>query len=671
MFRYIAILIVACFHLGILSAEVNDASYEALLDQRVLFGTVSLASSYPSGEKIQIIIRTHGVPPLSKSIVAKDGKIQWQSPPLPPGLYEIVYILPPPFDPVLPQRFAIRRGENIVLKPHLFASNFVHVMANIPDVVFILRNVNGSKVWKGEGRAYTFLDIPAGQYILSLSSPNMEFFIPPKEQRLYLADRENKEVNSVFQAAGKLVISTNVEGSLVAIRELGGKGYSYESELKGKGGSFTLPPGRYQVKLFPNETLKTDVAKLHPPEPIDINVIALQSEEVVLSYKTEKVPPPVEAKRKLAVDLNISFGGFTINKVSGDHKYALGHFSGKNVQITLPPADQYEIVFDDIANYKTPEQQQFKIAPNEEKKIKVVYTAEQQLSVIPEGKAIIGNATSEENINELPARIVTISPFSIGTFEVTNAQYADWLSQAFKAGKISIVKEADQRGQVIDMDGRLLFKTFEADPYSQISAQMQSNSEVNFTPLPGKNSFPVINVSWYGAYAYCLDNGCRLPTEAEWEKAAGMAPESPGRPLRKFLFGFGRNEIDPSWANYKISGVDPEYFQVQTTPVGFFNGTNNLPLNVLSKSQQTTHLAKSPYGAFDMSGNVWEWVADWYDESYYEKMSDKDPQGPPNGTKKVVKGGCYDSFADGVRVSERLGLPPDHTDAYTGFRIAK
>jgi len=88
--------------------------------------------------------------------------------------------------------------------------------------------------------------------------------------------------------------------------------------------------------------------------------------------------------------------------------------------------------------------------------------------------------------------------------------------------------------------------------------------------------------------------------------------------------------------------------QVLTTPVGFYNGINKLPLSAQDKSQQVTHDAKSHIGAYDMSGNVWEWVAD----------------GSENRSMKYTKGGCYDSLVDGVRVSERVPIPPDYTDIY-------
>jgi formylglycine-generating enzyme required for sulfatase activity len=150
-----------------------------------------------------------------------------------------------------------------------------------------------------------------------------------------------------------------------------------------------------------------------------------------------------------------------------------------------------------------------------------------------------------------------------------------------------------------------------------------------------------------------------------------MAQESAEVGLKKYIYGFGRNDIDPTWANYKPGDRPIQHFQVLTTPVGFYNGVNSLPLTMNSRQQTKTNLAKSPYGAFDMSGNVWEWVADWYSDNYASQMDSNDPKVPNMGTKKVVKGGCYDSLAEGVQVTERLGLEPEHADAYTGFRIAK
>lgn len=228
----------------------------------------------------------------------------------------------------------------------------------------------------------------------------------------------------------------------------------------------------------------------------------------------------------------------------------------------------------------------------------------------------------------------------IGTYEVTNKQFSRWLNRATQAKKIYIVDDPSQKGWILDEQGRLLFKCHEADPTSQISLTSSQYFEV----IPGKEHFPVIQVSWYGAMAFCKEYGFRLPSEAEWVHAAAHSREQTNR---IYLYGFSRDEISPAWANYKWENTPLKTLEVLTTRVGFYNGKNVLPGGPTMK-------AVSPFGAYDMSGNVWEWVDD-----------------PTENGQRLAKGGCYDSTADGVRVTEKIALPPDHCDQYTGFRVYK
>lgn len=274
---------------------------------------------------------------------------------------------------------------------------------------------------------------------------------------------------------------------------------------------------------------------------------------------------------------------------------------------------------------------------------------------VAEGPTIIGDPFKEGKTNELPPKTIDLPSYEIGKFEVTNSQFAHWLNAAYAKGEIGY-----EKGSVYNSTGDLLAKTQEGNPSSQITAEIFKES-LHFSPLSDKQNHPVVYVSWYGAEAYCQANGFRLPSEAEWEKAAGMSITQPDEPLKKFRFGFSQDTIDPGWANYKSDEKQPiVQFEVLTNRVGFYNG-----VNLLDETNQETHLAISPIGAFDMSGNVWEWVNDWYSPTYVS------PKGPLSGTTKVAKGGCYDSLDDGVRVAERLMLPPQHCDGYTGFRVAK
>ena len=297
--------------------------------------------------------------------------------------------------------------------------------------------------------------------------------------------------------------------------------------------------------------------------------------------------------------------------------------------------------------------------------------------------------------DEIPLHTVHIDAFYMSATETTNQQYADYLNAALSLGTIEI-----KSGAVYGKNGsEIYFTTRQADEYSQIQWDGRA-----FVVLNNRGSHPVTSVRWFGAAAYtnwlsqknglepCFDlttgkcdftkKSYRLPTEAEWEYAARGGLKSP-----YMVFPWG-NDNDKAKANWPGSGDPYETGPMPwTTPVGFYNGELRQKANFNwpgSQESYQTHNGVNGYGLYDVAGNVWEYVYDWYGRDYYQASPLDNPRGPESGSPmpdgkpyRGMRGGNWYNGDDGhARVANRNPSyfrgpqDPNHPYYHVGFRVA-
>ena len=217
---------------------------------------------------------------------------------------------------------------------------------------------------------------------------------------------------------------------------------------------------------------------------------------------------------------------------------------------------------------------------------------------IPAGTFMMGSDDGEDN--EKPVHEVYTDSFYMDEYAVTNEQYCKFLNS------ISVKDNSDRRSWLDSSGNRLIYH---ASTYCRIK-----KIGSRFQPTSGYENHPAVNVYWSGANAYAKWVGGRLPTEAEWEKAARG-----GLVGKKYPNGDSISHDDANFNKQRKS----------ITPVKSF--------------------APNGYGLYDMAGNVYEWCADWWDANYYKKSPKDNPTGPSSGKYHVARGGSWYSGSSGVR----------------------
>ena len=255
--------------------------------------------------------------------------------------------------------------------------------------------------------------------------------------------------------------------------------------------------------------------------------------------------------------------------------------------------------------------------------------------LVPAGSFKMGDNFGDGEDRERPVHTVELDAFYIGKYEMTNGEWK---------------KFRDDPGY----DDPKFWPGGRPMPKNQIPYWTDARNHGGSTP--GNESYPVLGVNWDGATAYCnwlsakTGKKYRLPTEAEWEKAAR------GTDQRRYPWG---NTIDHTYANYAI---DTDF--LTATPAGMFDGGKH--------GEVQTHSGASPYGAYDMAGNVMEWCQDWYSRTYYSVSPKKNPRGPEQGAYRVVRGGTFFEDALDLRTYARSGAWPSvQSHRMLSFRAAR
>lgn len=228
-----------------------------------------------------------------------------------------------------------------------------------------------------------------------------------------------------------------------------------------------------------------------------------------------------------------------------------------------------------------------------------------------------------------PQHQVSVSPFLIERTEVSYEQFLAFMNSV----ELGMGPGSHRNGCF----GQPCMQTRNESETSNVSFD-----SANYSVLPVINNFPVTNVTWYGAQAYCQAIGRRLPTEAEWELAA--------RGVEGRLYPWGNTWIPENAATSRSPlGAERQKGPVDSFPTG-----------------------ATPEGVLNLAGNVEEWVADWYDPRFYGRpeASLPDPTGPATGTEKVVRGGSWDLVPFFARAVHRRSLAPNNPTAAAGFRCA-
>jgi len=253
---------------------------------------------------------------------------------------------------------------------------------------------------------------------------------------------------------------------------------------------------------------------------------------------------------------------------------------------------------------------------------------------------------------EGPVHEVTLAPFRIDAAAVTNARFGAFIEETGYRTDAERYEWAFVFAGLLPDDFEDTRGVAQAPWWRQVYGADWAHPEGPQSNVDDRGDHPVVQVSWRDASAFCSWAGVRLPTEAEWEYAA-----------RGGLVG----AVFP-WGN----DLEPDGRHRMNVWQGTFPTENSLGDGYYGTAPVDT-FEPNGFGLYNMTGNVWEWCADWYDPSYYARSTPDNPTGSEHGEARVMRGGsylCHASYCNRYRVGARSGNGPDSNVGNLGFRCA-
>lgn len=276
--------------------------------------------------------------------------------------------------------------------------------------------------------------------------------------------------------------------------------------------------------------------------------------------------------------------------------------------------------------------------------------------MLPGGEFLMGSDDTQgfASDGEGPVRRVRVAPFLIDVHAVTNNQFAAFVDAT------GYVTEAERLGWSYVFAGFLPAALRRGAPRPEHTPWWCGVAEASWrrpegpgSSLAGREDHPVVHVSWNDAEAYCRWTGGRLPTEAEWEYAARGGLEQRRYPWGDELDANDRYRCNIWRGAFPTKNTAADGFR-STAPVGAFEPNG--------------------FGLYNMSGNVWEWCADWWSVGHDASVAAVNPTGPATGRDKVIRGGsylCHDSYCNRYRVAARTANSADSSSGHMGFRCVR